>query len=85
MFRPRGQRELDQRAQDWLIANSPKLATEATGISIIFAHLSINNVISMLPWHHNCDGLDFVDIDFCIQKCSYRFYQSRAQFLTGGY
>ena len=44
----KGQRELDQRAQDWLIANSPKLATEATGISIIFAHLSINNVISML-------------------------------------
>ena len=44
----KGQRELDQRAQDWLVANSPELTTEATGVSIIFAHLSIENITSML-------------------------------------
>ena len=44
----KGQRELDQRAQDWLLANSPELATEASGVSIIFAHLSIQNITSML-------------------------------------
>ena len=44
----KGQRELDQRAQAWLLANSPDLATEATGVSIIFAHLSIQNITSML-------------------------------------
>ena len=42
------QRELDQRAQAWLLAHSPDLATEATGVSIIFAHLSIQNIVSML-------------------------------------
>ena len=44
----KGQRQLDQRAQTWLLANSPNLATEATGVSIIFAHLSIQNITSML-------------------------------------
>ena len=44
----KGQRELDQRAQSWLLANSPDLATEATGVSIIFAHLSTQNITSML-------------------------------------
>ena len=44
----KGQRQLDQRAQTWLLANSPDLATEATGVSIIFAHLSIQNITSML-------------------------------------
>ncbi len=44
----KGQRQLDQRAQAWLLANSPDLATEATGVSIIFAHLSIQNIVSML-------------------------------------
>ncbi len=44
----KGQRDLDERAQAWLMANSPGLATEATGVSIIFAHLSIQNITSML-------------------------------------
>ncbi len=44
----KGQRDLDERAQAWLMANSPDLATEATGVSIIFAHLSIQNITSML-------------------------------------
>ena len=42
------QRELDGRAQSWLRANSPGLATEASGISIVFAHLSQRNIESML-------------------------------------
>jgi len=44
----RQQRELDARAQDWLRANAPQLATEATGVSIAFAHLSQRNITSML-------------------------------------
>ena len=44
----RQQRELDARAQDWLRANTPQLATEATGVSIAFAHLSQRNITSML-------------------------------------
>ena len=42
------QRELDARAQAWLRANAPALATEASGVSIVFAHLSQRNIESML-------------------------------------
>ena len=41
-------RELDARAQAWLRANAPDLATEASGVSIVFAHLSQRNIESML-------------------------------------
>ena len=44
----RQQRELDARAQAWLRANAPELATEASGVSIVFAHLSQRNIESML-------------------------------------
>ncbi len=42
------QRELSVRGQDWLRANASDLATEATGISLVFAHLNIQNTKSML-------------------------------------
>ncbi len=41
-------RELDARAQAWLEAESPGLAGEASGISMIFAHMSDRNVSSMM-------------------------------------
>ena len=41
-------RELDARAQAWLRAHAPDLATEASGVSIVFAHLSQRNIESML-------------------------------------
>ena len=44
----RAQRELDARAQAWLGANAPALATQASGVSIVFAHLSQRNIESML-------------------------------------
>ena len=44
----RQQRELDARAQAWLHDNAPELATEASGVSIVFAHLSQRNIESML-------------------------------------
>ena len=44
----KAQRELDARAQGWLRANAPGLATEASGVSIVFAHLSQRNINSML-------------------------------------
>ena len=44
----KAQRELDARAQAWLRANAPDLATEASGVSIVFAHLSQRNIDSML-------------------------------------
>ena len=44
----RQQRELDARAQDWLRTNAPDLLTEASGFSIVFAHLSQRNISSML-------------------------------------
>ena len=44
----RQQRELDARAQAWLGANAPELATPASGVSIVFAHLSQRNIESML-------------------------------------
>lgn len=40
--------ELDNRAQAWLRENAPNLATPASGISIIFAHLSNKNIHGML-------------------------------------
>ena len=44
----REQRELDARAQAWLGSNAPSLLTEASGVSIVFAHLSQRNIDSML-------------------------------------
>ena len=44
----RQQRDLDARAQAWLRANAPRIATEASGVSIVFAHLSQRNIESML-------------------------------------
>ena len=44
----RQQRELDARAQEWLRANAPGLLTEASGFSIVFAHLSQRNIASMM-------------------------------------
>ncbi len=41
-------RELDERAQAWLESNAPDMTTAASGISMIFAHLSQRNIESML-------------------------------------
>ena len=41
-------RELDKRAQVWLRANAPAFAQEASGLSVVFAHLSLRNIKSML-------------------------------------
>ena len=41
-------RELDERAQAWLRANAPGLAGEASGLSIMFAHVSQRSIDSML-------------------------------------
>ncbi|MYC71468.1 MAG: MMPL family transporter [Gemmatimonadetes bacterium] len=41
-------RELDKRAQGWLRANAPAFAQEASGLSVVFAHLSLRNINSML-------------------------------------
>ena len=41
-------RALDERAQRWLQDNAPDMATAATGITMIFAHLSQRNIESML-------------------------------------
>ncbi len=41
------QRELDARAQAWLAENTPQLATEATGLSIITAYLTQRNIHSL--------------------------------------
>ncbi len=42
------QRELDVRGQEWLRANGPELATEGSGYSLAFAHLTITNNKNML-------------------------------------
>ena len=41
-------RELDARAQSWLDANAPGLAGEASGLSVMFAHVSQRSIDSML-------------------------------------
>ncbi len=41
-------RALEVRGQDWLRANAPDLASEASGYSLVFAHLAIRNTLSML-------------------------------------
>ncbi len=41
-------RRLEVRGQEWLRANAPDLATEASGYSLIFAHLALQNAMSML-------------------------------------
>ena len=42
------QRDLDARGLAWLRANAPGLATPATGVSIVFSHLSQRNIQGML-------------------------------------
>ena len=44
----RQQRELDARAQSWMVANTPDLASAASGVSIVFAHSIQRNIRSML-------------------------------------
>ena len=44
----RNLRELDEQAQVWLRTNAPDLATAASGVSVIFAHISERNIHSML-------------------------------------
>ena len=44
----RDQRDFDERAQAWLRANIPEFAAEASGISMVFAHLTLRNIHSML-------------------------------------
>ena len=41
-------RELDARAQDWIRTNAPGLTGEASGLSIMFAHVSERGINSML-------------------------------------
>ena len=41
-------RELDERAEVWLRANAPAFVQEASGLSVVFAHLSLRNINSML-------------------------------------
>ena len=41
-------RELDKRAQAWLQVNAPDFANEASGLSMIAAHLTLRNINSML-------------------------------------
>ena len=41
-------RELDKRAQVWLRAHAPTFAQEASGLSVIMAHVSQRNIDSML-------------------------------------
>ena len=41
-------RRLDKRAQVWLRANAPAFAQEASGLSVIMAHVSERNIDSML-------------------------------------
>ena len=41
-------RRLEVRGQEWLRANAPDLANKASGYSLIFAHLAIQNTTSML-------------------------------------
>ena len=41
-------RELDKRAEVWLRANAPAFVQEASGLSVVFAHLSLRNINSML-------------------------------------
>ncbi len=42
------QRRIETRARAWLRENSPDLADEATGLSVVFAHMSRRNIDSML-------------------------------------
>ena len=44
----REQRQLEARAQTWLQANAPDLADEATGLTVVFSHMSRRNIDSML-------------------------------------
>ena len=44
----REHREIDARGQAWLRANAPQLGTAATGLTVVFAHLSRRNIESML-------------------------------------
>ncbi len=44
----RSMREFDARVQNWLRANIPDFATEASGLTMVYAHLTLRNMKNML-------------------------------------
>ena len=74
------QRELAARAQAWLRANVPDIATEASGISVIFAHISQRNINSMLRGTIFAMVSNFVHPDVGFQERSDWTPQSCPQF-----
>ena len=39
---------LEQRAQDWMLKNAPGMRTEGTSPAIMFSHIGMRNIVSML-------------------------------------
>lgn len=39
---------LEQRAQEWMISNAPGMRTEGTSPAIMFSHIGMRNIVSML-------------------------------------
>ena len=77
------QRELDDRAQVWLRDNAADVGAPASGVSIIFAHLSQRNIISMLRGTIIAMALISV-ILILVLKSLPRSRQSRAQLCSRG-
>ena len=39
---------LEQRAQDWMLKNAPGMQTEGTSPAVMFSHIGMRNIVSML-------------------------------------
>ena len=79
-----GQRELDARAQAWIRTNAPDLASEASGVSIVFAHLSPAEHQKHAHRHDHRNGPHFIVVDRRLQERAHRSAQSRAQLHSCG-
>ncbi|MGH8458984.1 MAG: MMPL family transporter, partial [Nevskiales bacterium] len=40
--------DIERRAQEWLKANAPEIASQGSSVSIMFAHVGQNNIYSMI-------------------------------------
>ena len=73
------QRDFDERAKAWLRANIPEFAAEASGITMVFAHLTLRNIHSMLRGTIIAMALISLISDPGLQKRAPRPHQPRAQ------
>lgn len=62
---------IEQRGQQWLAAHAPEFKTQGTSLSVMFAHISMNNIYSMLK--SSLIAIALISITLIIALRSWKF------------